>query len=517
MIKSKWWKNSISNHLSMPSNNDIKTKLNVNFGNDNHNDIYCEFYKFKNNVIDNEKYKRYTFNIEECIKKILTSGCISIKKIKENDAITDKTKNTRIKTSKTKTKKKIENINTCTKAFKYKIYPNDTQKRILHKWFNESDNVYNKCVDLFNNHDKNYDNKLKIFELLYGDNAKPAPYDMLTDEVKKFSSNLKSCFSNLKNRNITHFKMKYKSRVKGRSVMIPKTSIQNDGFYKRHLGKMIGLNIKKINKLQDSRVIYDKLENKYYVSIPRNVSIILENGKQSFVAMDPGEKIFQSFYGPNGYGNIGKNIRCKILKEEKKIRRFQRILSNGKNKRGGKLNKNNVIKKIRSFYRNIKNIVKELHNKTALYFCKNYDNIIIPKLEVQKLVTNKRNTKTYLNDIKKNKGDNACKKELKRITKRRRLNGRVKFVLLMLSHYKFRKHLKNKCLEYGCRYIDGNESYTTLTCTNCGYQSSKIDKNRLKTCLNCNYKIDRDVNGSRNIAIKNIVKCKAVKPRRRFA
>jgi hypothetical protein len=44
------------------------------------------------------------------------------------------------------------------------------------------------------------------------------------------------------------------------------------------------------------------------------------------------------------------------------------------------------------------------------------------------------------------KGIDKCKKEIKIITKKRRLNGRVKFVLSQLSHYKFKEHLKKKVL-----------------------------------------------------------------------
>ncbi len=50
--------------------------------------------------------------------------------------------------------------------------------------------------------------KVKIFNKIYGNNDKKAPYDMLTDEVRIFFSNLKSCKSNLKNGKIKHFELK---------------------------------------------------------------------------------------------------------------------------------------------------------------------------------------------------------------------------------------------------------------------------------------------------------------------
>jgi len=62
----------------------------------------------------------------------------------------------------------------------------------------------------------------------------------------------------------------------------------------------------------------------------------------------------------------------------------------------------------------------------------------------------------------------------------------------MLSHYKFRQHLKNKCNEYGCEMIVVTEEYTSKTCTNCGKIENNFKK-REKNCSNCNYKINRDI------------------------
>ncbi len=107
------------------------------------------------------------------------------------------------------------------------------------------------------------------------------------------------------------------------------------------------------------------------------------------------------------------------------------------------------------------------------------------------------------------KGEEECKKEIRKIYKQRRLNGRVKFVLNNLSHYKFKLHLSKKCEEYGSELYDVTEEYTSKTCTCCGIQSQNYDKNRVKQCK-CGFKIDRDINGARNIMIKNI--CKVVRP-----
>ena len=54
--------------------------------------------------------------------------------------------------------------------------------------------------------------------------------------------------------------------------------------------------------------------------------------------------------------------------------------------------------------------------------------------------------------------------------------------------------------------IEVTEEYTSKTCTKCGWISEKYDKKRVKECENCKQKIDRDINGARNILIKNIEK-----------
>lgn len=206
-----------------------------------------------------------------------------------------------------------------------------------------------------------------------------------------------------------------------------------------------------------------------------------------------------TYYSENGYGKIGDNIRNKILNEEKEIRKNQRLLSKRKNKKGNKINKKNIIKRIRRRYEKIKNIVKELHNKTALFLCKKYERILIPKFETSNMVKNDTEQKKE----SKKKSKKELKKELKKETKTRRLNGRVKFVLNMLSHYKFKQHLINKGNEYGCEITEVTEENTSKACTKCGKKSDTYKK-RQKECEHCKYKIDRDINGSRNILIKNV-------------
>ncbi len=127
-----------------------------------------------------------------------------------------------------------------------------------------------------------------------------------------------------------------------------------------------------------------------------------------------------------------------------------------------------------------------------------FEEIWIPPFETQQMVHK---------EIKKKPSSIAqTLKEKVQMRRRWKLNGRVKFVLLQLSHYKFRQHLEKKCLEKGCQMRIVDESYTSMCCGGCGSKSIEYE-NRVKKC-GCGMRIDRDLNGSRNIFLKTIVERK---------
>ena len=237
------------------------------------------------------------------------------------------------------------------------------------------------------------------------------------------------------------------------------------------------------------------------------IAFVIEN-RIPICSIDPGEKVAFTYYSTKDYGFIGNDIRIIILKIEERIKKYQRLLKKGKNKKNKRLRKHKIIKKINLQYKKIKGIVNELHKKAALFLCRNYGIILIPKFETQKMVCDKVSIK---NKVKTNyetiKNDNDNKEELvkklKEYKRRRRLNGRVKFVLNQLSHYKFRQHLFSKAKEYGCLCVEVSEEYTSQLCSVCG-NLDKNYSNRIKKCKHCKSEINRDVNGARNILLKNI-------------
>ena len=72
----------------------------------------------------------------------------------------------------------------------------------------------------------------------------------------------------------------------------------------------------------------------------------------------------------------------------------------------------------------------------------------------------------------------------------------------IFSNFKFKERLKWKCSLYNKKLLIVDESYTSKTCTRCGYLNN-VGSNEVYKCNNCNLIIDRDCNGARNILIKN--------------
>ena len=66
--------------------------------------------------------------------------------------------------------------------------------------------------------------------------------------------------------------------------------------------------------------------------------------------------------------------------------------------------------------------------------------------------------------------------------------------------------LKTKCEEYDIELVTKPEYYTSKTCTKCGCINKGLRlKDRTYKCKNnkCLLEIDRDINASRNIMLRN--------------
>src|SRR6185503_21373547 len=91
------------------------------------------------------------------------------------------------------------------------------------------------------------------------------------------------------------------------------------------------------------------------------------------------------------------------------------------------------------------------------------------------------------------------------VRKGRKLNSKTARGMLTWSHYSFKQRLLAKARALGdrCKVVIVDESYTSKTCTGCGWLHHRLGGNKLFKCGQCGLEIGRDHNGARNILLKN--------------
>lgn len=345
------------------------------------------------------------------------------------------------------------------------LYPTDEQKIKLETWFNSYCFIYNSTIK--------YIRKNKLTKINFR-KIRPIVWNLLTNEQKNFMKSIgiprhtldyamkdvvsayKTAFTNRKK-----FRIRYKKQSSPRQTLVLESyafSTKNNTFCSNTFDNIkssesiIGLN-------HNCRLTHDRSKNMYILNVPYDKYLFDIKGRDKAIALDPGIRDFQTGYSESGIYHFGRNPRGKI---EKQLKEIDKIRSKKTNRR----------MKIAEFKRinKIKDLVNDLHYKTADYLCLKYDVIMIGKISIQSIMSNN--------------------KQLAAITKR---------IGYALSHYTFRQRLKDRCEEYGVKYIEVDERYTSKTCSRCENVKPDLGANKIYLCKECNLNINRDVNAAINI------------------
>jgi putative transposase len=345
---------------------------------------------------------------------------------------------------------------------KIRFYPTTKQKILLFKWFGASRYSFNKTIEYLRQPDTKaswYGIKTDLIHNL-PEWSKNVPYQIKSIAIK--DACLATSNAKLKFKQTGQIqKVKFRSRKNADfNLYIPKQSLSENGFYHTLTGIM---NIReKVGEAKyDCRVI---LENdRYFLIKPEDRAVKQpDNQRLPVVALDPGVRTFQTMYSNELVVKVGNSDFSKIY-------RLCYILDSlySKRKKESTQKYNIKLKRIRW---KIKDLISEIHHKLALFLVKTYECILIPSFETSNMVT--------------------------------KLNSKVARAMLGWSHYRFKSFLKCKAEEYSCNVIEVNESYTSKTCTNCGKQQN-IGSKKVMKC-SCGLELDRDINGARNVFLKNI-------------
>lgn len=195
------------------------------------------------------------------------------------------------------------------------------------------------------------------------------------------------------------------------------------------------------------------------------------------VAVDPGVRTFASTYNPSEVIEFGrdfqKNQILPLLIEMDSLIGARAKLPKNKNELQWVWDTDRFyVKKINKIKIRIKNLKQHLHRLTADVLTKRYDVILLPTFEVSDMV----------------------KVESK-------LSSKVSRRMLSLGHYQFKVYLKWIAKKRGKIVIDVDESYTSKTNPFTGKLMNIGSARTFKHDDGKRY--DRDINGARNIFIKN--------------
>lgn len=333
---------------------------------------------------------------------------------------------------------------------------------------------------------------------------KNTPYDLKQNALRLLLANQKAGITN-KVRNQVDYNMKYiKKKSRHNIFKIPsnfidiKKKILLAGYgskkqFRFHVSKKTESWLKKNNYKLNDTITIGQSGNKYYIYASYDVKPKTIEKPFNTVSIDPGVRTFGTMYSPDGLeGDLGKGVDkelynkyAKKLDKLKSLRTKKEIITNNQGNKISKFVNNaktrkNMKSRCNKLSDKIKNKVRDLHYKIINFLCLNFRTILLPKFDPSKKV------KKY----------------------NRKINNETVRNMLTLSHGKFLERLINYCKKVNTQLILTTEEYTSKTCGRCGYVKFKLKGEKIYNCNACKLKIDRDLNGARNILLRALSKLK---------
>ena len=182
-------------------------------------------------------------------------------------------------------------------------------------------------------------------------------------------------------------------------------------------------------------------------------------------AIDVGVRTFLTTYSPAEVFEIGTDTYKCIDRYNKK---FDSI---NKNKKMENITQQKYERLIEKYGNKLRNHIKDMHHKAANFLLSKYENILIGKISIKRMISNKKST----------------------------LNDKSKRRFLALNHYHFRMKLIEMSKRFGSTVKEINEYKTSIKCSKCGNEHKTLGANKIYKCENCGIEIDRDINAAINI------------------
>ena len=360
------------------------------------------------------------------------------------------------------------------KTRKIRIYPTKEQRTILRKWFGVQRLVYNQAIQHYNDKEFDVRNWMKLYPVVFSeldmDYVKEVPCHIKVIAVKDaYTAWRTNCKKTKKSG--TPFSLKLKSRKdKVQSCYIMKQAISALGIYYTKSGIMRFSETDWFanSEISDSRLICD--HGRWFLSIPKKITTQQTSETQGgAVAVDPGIRNFGTYFSTDGrFGWVGQRAFERILKLNIRIDKMRSIID----KTEDKLYKFRLKRAIDRMYHKIRDLVDELHWKFINFLTKEFSVVIFPPFNVSEMVK----------------------------TSNRKIRKVVVRSMMALRFYEFKERLKNKCKERHVLFIEQNEAWTSKTNSFNGEVMTNLGSREFFTYQGL--RINRDVNGSRNILLR---------------
>ena len=341
------------------------------------------------------------------------------------------------------------------KSFKYRIYPNESQKDLLSKTFGCIRVIWNANVESFNSYNKDKNPKPKIINKNDLITDKPWLSEVsaaaLQQKVRDFQETIKQFFSKTRKKRIN--KPCFKKKSGNQSYRLPnqKFSIKGDRIRLEKIGWIKMIIDSEIP--DDSKILSCTISmnccGQYFVSILVDTEIEHKKKTGKLVGIDLGLKSFAVLSD----GTVIDNIKF-FREKQSEIAKIQRHLSR-KVKGSNRYRKNKG--KIARLHNKVTNRRNDfLHNVTT-YLVNNYDVICIEDLNVSGMLSNHKLAKA-ISDT---------------------------------SFHQFRSMLEYKCKWYGKELSVIDRFYpSSKTCSICGWKKDDLTlSDRIFKCENCGIKV----------------------------
>lgn len=286
----------------------------------------------------------------------------------------------------------------------------------------------------------------------------------------------KSCFTNLQNGNIKHFRVRYIKKSKDTKIL----DIPVSCFFKFHICKKYLTEPMKNNEdfdystiLRESKIHYNSNTGRFTLLVPEKVD---NKGSENihyndYISIDPGLRTFLTCVSEDKVVEIGRKVSIQLKKLHTKIDNYS-----DSSKNESKLKNKTKKLKIKRLREKIKNKVKDMHWKVINYL-KSFKNIIIGKWSTKDIIKKESSI-------------------LKSMDKR---------VAQSLCFYQFMMRIEYKSKINGNKVTKVKEHYTSQMCSKCGNIKKELGGEKVYKCNECGIKVDRDMNSARNIIIKSLI------------